>query len=336
MHPAQASGEGFGVELALRSGLGRSDCPRVHSPRPWSWRLVCPLVGASSSSLSSGSPDHVRALSGRATKARIRPVIRDDRVEDATILSRFPAAFPLPAFAFWSSCARRGVGLSLRSAYRTSRPDPDGVSTFHTLKMRPGRAPSIARGRWCSSRPTTSIGLHPPQSQRRVPAPRHNHPSMRGSRLTSPQRGFKQFARPAFPSPVATGWIGGVFGFSPSFAPRDYSRRTSGRRRIIEHGSETQRYVIDLASNLAGLLDTCDLVSHSWKEKPRRAASGRDVVVTARVYFLAFSLSGPVPSFTARFATSVCFNVPDASRRAHTSGATDPPNATSEPSPLVD
>jgi hypothetical protein len=40
-------------------------------------------------------------------------------------------------------------------------PDPDGVSTFRTLKTRPGRAPSIARGRWCSSRPTTSTGLHP-------------------------------------------------------------------------------------------------------------------------------------------------------------------------------
>jgi hypothetical protein len=30
----------------------------------------------------------------------------------------FPAAFPLPAFASWSSCSRRGVELSLRSAYR--------------------------------------------------------------------------------------------------------------------------------------------------------------------------------------------------------------------------
>ena len=34
------------------------------------------------------------------------------------MMSRFPVAFPLPAFASRSSDARRGVGLSSRSAYR--------------------------------------------------------------------------------------------------------------------------------------------------------------------------------------------------------------------------
>ena len=32
-----------------------------------------------------------------------------------------PAAFPLPALAFWSSCSRRGIGRSLRSAYQCVR-----------------------------------------------------------------------------------------------------------------------------------------------------------------------------------------------------------------------
>ena len=53
-------------------------------------------------------------------------------------------------------------------------------------------APSIARGWSCSSRPTTSIGLHPAH---------HNAMSLNALqppiyarlRLTSPQRGFKQF-----------------------------------------------------------------------------------------------------------------------------------------------
>jgi len=37
------------------------------------------------------------------------------------LLSRFPAAFRRPALASWSSCSRRGVGLSSRSAYRPAR-----------------------------------------------------------------------------------------------------------------------------------------------------------------------------------------------------------------------
>ncbi len=46
----------------------------------------------------------------------------------------------------------RGVQLSSQSAYRTSnfRPDPGGVTTFHTREIRPGRVPSISRGRRCS------------------------------------------------------------------------------------------------------------------------------------------------------------------------------------------
>ena len=65
-------------------------------------------------------------------------------------MSRFPIAFRPPAFASRSSDSRRGIGPSSRSAYRTTGPDPDGVTTFHTHEQRPGRAPPIPRGRWCS------------------------------------------------------------------------------------------------------------------------------------------------------------------------------------------
>lgn len=44
----------------------------------------------------------------------------------------------------------------------TRRPDPVGVSSFPAPETRPGRVPSVRRGRWCSpSRPHVS-GWHPP------------------------------------------------------------------------------------------------------------------------------------------------------------------------------
>ncbi len=36
----------------------------------------------------------------------------------------------------------------MRSGYRIA-PDPDGVSTFHTEKMRLGWVPPLPRDRWC-------------------------------------------------------------------------------------------------------------------------------------------------------------------------------------------
>ncbi len=54
----------------------------------------------------------------------------------------------------------------------------------------------------------------PAASQRPVPAPRQ-HPIRRGSRLTRHQRGFKQFARPVFPSPVAARMERAALGLDP-------------------------------------------------------------------------------------------------------------------------
>ena len=63
-------------------------------------------------------------------------------------MSRFPAAFRLPALASWSSFARWGAGPSSRSAYRLLNfwPDPNGVVTLRTHEMRPGWVPSVPRG----------------------------------------------------------------------------------------------------------------------------------------------------------------------------------------------
>ena len=118
-----------------------------------------------------------------------------------------------------------------------NRAGPGGVSTFRTHKARSGRAPSLARRRWCSVQADHDHRPAPGASQRHVPAPRHILFTARLS-LTSHQRGFKQFARPIFPSPDTPGWINSAFGFPPGFALRDYSQRTPGRGRIIEHGPE--------------------------------------------------------------------------------------------------
>jgi hypothetical protein len=75
--------------------------------------------GASVIFLLTGSPDRVSAPLRPGTRPGIRPVMRDDRLEETAIASRLPVAFPLPAFASRSSCSRRGIGPPLRSAYRT-------------------------------------------------------------------------------------------------------------------------------------------------------------------------------------------------------------------------
>ena len=90
--------------------------------------------------------------------------MRGDRLEGATIASRFPVAFRLPAFASWSSDSRRGVGPSSRSAYRHSR-TPNGVTASRTHELRAGWAPPIPRGQWCSPGRVAS-----PTGTRRFPA----------------------------------------------------------------------------------------------------------------------------------------------------------------------
>jgi len=71
-----------------------------------------------------GSPDRVSPLSRPGTRPGIRPVMRDGGRGGQPYLSRFPVAFRPPAFASRSSDTRRGVGPSLRSAYRTRRSGP--------------------------------------------------------------------------------------------------------------------------------------------------------------------------------------------------------------------
>ena len=189
-------------------------------------------------------------------------------------MSRFPAAFPLPALAFWSSCSRRGIGRSSRSAYQRARRRTGPRRGFRVSHAR------AAIGVGALSTPGTTVlaltGVaHQPAlaaSQRRVPALRHDVASMRSSALRSITKGSRVFTRPIFPLPVAPGCNGSVLGFTPSFAPRPCGRRTSRWGQVIEHGPETTLYVIDLASNPA-LFSQCvrPRVAHDVVEQHARS-----------------------------------------------------------------
>ena len=147
-------------------------------------------------------------------------------------------------------------------------PDPDGVSTFRTHKTRSGRAPSIARGRWCSVQADHDHRPAPGVSQRRVPAPHHNL-HLCAAPLDEPSTRV-QAIRPS-DLPLARGrrMDRQPFGFPSSFAPRDYSRRTSRvGTDLIEHGSET--------SAMASARPPTSRV-YSWRATSRRTRGRRSV-----------------------------------------------------------
>src|SRR3982074_1783657 len=87
-------------------------------------------------------------------------------------------------------------------------------------------------------------GRTPAASQRPVPAPRRTS-HRQGSRLTRHQRGFKQFARPVFPAPVAARRERAALGLPPGFAPR---RPRAGRRTPgsgTGHRTRTWNYTLN-------------------------------------------------------------------------------------------
>ena len=155
-----------------------------------------------------------------------------------------------------SSCARWGVQPSSRSAYRLAfgSPDPIGVVVLRMSKTRPGRAPSLLRGRWCVPDRRLSSGRHLPLSSGQPLRPRSNFPPA-GVTFTKRHRGFTHVRPsppaahhpglgacqlpPVFSSPVSAGWNGRPWAFPPSFAPRSYPRRTSRWRRATRTGPST-------------------------------------------------------------------------------------------------
>ena len=134
----------------------------------------------------------VRALGPVSGRLSIAISWRTDQVR------WFPAAFRPPAFASRSSGSRRGVGPSSRSAYRTTGSDLDGVSAFRTHELRPGWAPSVPRGRRCSSRTGATTRPAPAASQRPVPPPA-NHPIDADFALRGINQGFTRVRPSSLP-----------------------------------------------------------------------------------------------------------------------------------------
>ena len=182
----------------------------------------------------------VSALSRPGTRPGIRPVIQNDRVEDAAIVSRFPVAFPQPAFASRSSDSRRGVGRSSRSAYRRRQ------SAFGP--RRGSRVPHAraATGVGATYTPRTAVPSRtegraqpaPAASRRPVLAPRSDIPP-RGALLHEASTRVQRFTRPVFPSPLAPGWNGRPWAFPRASHPAVTGGARRGWGQAIEHGPET-------------------------------------------------------------------------------------------------
>jgi hypothetical protein len=87
-------------------------------------------------------------------------------------------------------------------------------------------------------------GRAPAASQRPVPAPRRTS-HRQGSRLTRHQRGFKQFARPVFPSPVATRMERAALGLEPRASHPDDHEPTTHARVGTGHRARTWNYTLN-------------------------------------------------------------------------------------------
>ena len=258
--------------------------------------------------------------------------MRDCQLKGPAVTSRFPAVFRLPAFASRPSDSRRGVGPSLRSAYRALPPGPrrglprfartscdrggcllcpedggalpgwagfpadacriaaaspyaplqppiGGADRNETSVGGLGSSPVRSASRLWPPDGTGALGLLPDASNPAGDASDARQAEARPRarawnyafdlRRTSNQRvhsyacDLASQTRPIFPSPVAPGWKLEHLGLSPELrTPRLLAAHvgvgTGHRTR-----TQTTLYVIDQASNLACLLNACDLVSHS-------------------------------------------------------------------------
>ena len=129
----------------------REPRPLVRSPRIVVASNLSFGSGAIVIFLFTGSPDRVSALSGPGTSP-VSGQLSGTASGGPAIMSRFPVAFRLPAFASRSSDSRPGawafltVGLPGQSG-RT----PTGLPRSARCELRPGWVPPVPRGRRCSS-----------------------------------------------------------------------------------------------------------------------------------------------------------------------------------------
>ena len=174
-------------------------------------------------------------------------------------MSRFPVAFRLPALASWSSDSRRGIGPSLRSAYRPTAGPRRGLPRFARTSCDWGGCLLYPEdgGALPAEEPAQPA---PVASQRPVLAPRYSIPS---SRAYGHEASTEVYAIHPSSLPLACDpWMEqGSSGFCLSFEPRrGRRRRTSGRGQATSTGLELRiRHSSNLLSSCS--LVSCDLVS---------------------------------------------------------------------------
>ena len=121
-------------------------------------RLTCPSVPAYPALRLKGSPATRQPAFAAGHQARYPAGYTDStRLEDRYSAPAFPLPFGRRRSLLGRPVPARGLGSPygrLTGGAQAAPPDPDGVSTFRTHEMRPGRVSSLPRERRCSLRPS--------------------------------------------------------------------------------------------------------------------------------------------------------------------------------------
>ena len=191
--------------------------------------------------------------------------MRDDRLEEPAIcvpVSRCLSAAGI-RFSVILFPPRSWALLAVGLPDARSRPDLDGVTAFRTRELRPGWVPSLPRGRRCSPGQVVSL-TGACRSTTASPYSPVNIPSS-GGRFTRHQRGFTQFTRPVFPSPVAARMErAAASAFPRASHPADQEPTTHAEVGTGQR-ARTWNYTLNITSvdpPIGSSLTTCDLASH--------------------------------------------------------------------------
>ena len=239
-------------------------------------RPVCPSVLKASSSFSSQA--HLTTSAPPSTSRATG--------------TRYPASYPprsvgglISRDRFLSPFGRRHSLLGHPSpAQAISVPHGQPTNHGHDGQAGPRRGfhvphaqDTTGKGALCSpgtggtqSRPGFAHRPAPGASQRHVPAPRHN--LHRCAALCNEPSTRVQAIRPSdLPLARSHRMDRQRLRLSPELrTPRLLAAHVGAGTDHLEHGSEISDYGIDRTSNLADLLDTCDLASHTKPETCRR------------------------------------------------------------------
>ena len=131
----------------------------------------------------------------------------------------------------------------MRSAYRPTTGPRRGYHVPHA-RAATGKGALWTPGTTVLTPTEATTGRAPAASQRPVPAPRRTS-HRQGSRLTRHQRGFKQFAHPIFPSPVAARMERAALGLEPRASHPADQEPTTHARVGTGHRARTWNYTLN-------------------------------------------------------------------------------------------